>query len=982
MKHLFLTASIAFFFFGKISSQSLVFQDSTFTAPLVLSNVPEFVSFQNCRFINIVGAALTLNKSGAVLSGCTFENIEGIAISLDSCEVYLVNDTLRNIAGKGVDATFSTVVVQGSIFSQISDAALTFNFCDLAEVSDCDISDVGQGVSSSMPSTGQVSILNTNIRRLNGQSAPAYAGSAIIVSDIGIVEIEGVSIDSCLAYGIYLYGFNVDPLTSTVSIQGNTISRANRGGIYGNNVYNGIIRGNEVSYPGFLGEGGGCITWSGTNARIENNHLHHAIRIDNNPFFSYSGILLETSGTVARNHIHDCTDNGIGYSTLNGFTLESLLIFNNIIHDVGGNPIGFGGGSIKPTETIIRNNTLHAKPIGSLAQNAPIAIYSTGNPVTAQGNIFIYEGVADTASYVHLASGSTLTENLNLKVSGDIGFVDYAGRDFHLASESSDAVDFLPLDFGLPNDDFDGTPRFGLHDAGADELVRNDTVCGCVNCPTEIPDSFFGEFIFSVGSAGNNNLANPSQGVCGVRIDFEHEYLGDLNMELTSPAGQTVQLVGPSGFWGSTEFSFWSIGFTPCGGTATPDPGFSAIWNSNQAWGEFGIYTGIYYPSNGCLEDFNMGSVTGDWILRVTDNQAVDAGIVHNVAVIFCDPMGLSCVPCSEPPVAFFATNPIGAWGVGLQNQSTGNPSLFKVDFGDGQSSSGPALISSHIYEDSGTYVVRLIVINDCGVDTFLQTVHIAGTLPIVNAFAQPIAGCAPLDVQTTISYADHADTWHWLFPGGSPSESFEMEPSVVYAMPGEYPITLIVGNEVGADTIESITSIAVLPTLVDPSFSIQVMGDSIICTNTTQNVESLFWTINGGTPTGINISPQVFEVAVSGLYTISLHVTNICGTIVLTDTVTVILSGTKNLEDEGWQVSLAPNPNDGHFNLAIAAPERLSANVSVLNALGQEVFFQKTEVFKGENQVPLDMGQLPAGLYNLNLQTQHGSAVLRFVIR
>ncbi|MBC7774241.1 MAG: right-handed parallel beta-helix repeat-containing protein [Phycisphaerae bacterium] len=985
MKHISISVFSFFLIFGSLSAQGLVFQDTVFTDPVSLSDELEFVTFQNCRFVDIVGDALTLNKCGAVISDCTFENIAGAGIVLDSSEIYLINDTLRNIIGDGVYAGHSTVVVQGCQLSSITETALYFAFCDLAEVGACDIADVSEGVFAFGPAEGQLSVLNTSIRRVNGKPGQLGTGTAIYAMELRLVEIETCTIDSCLEFGIFVEAIGeIDPTAESVSIQGNTISRADYLGIQGTNSANAIIRGNEISYPGFLGGFSSCIWWEGADARIEENHLHHAIEhsMDQHGY----GIWVLNSATVARNHIHDCTKHGIRYSIHDDPIGDApVLIFNNIIHDVGGHPIFYEGGgfnSPEPTQIIIRNNTLHATPTVNPSRDAPIAVCCNDVPIDVQGNILIYEGVADTSSYLYEASGNWVTDKLNLKVPGDIDFVDYAGRNFHLASSNSPAHNFLPLNFGLPNDDFDGNPRIGQHDAGAFELISTDTICGCSNCPSTIPDLSFGDFIYSVGDISNNDLASPTQGVCGVRVQFKHNYLGDVSMELISPAGQSVQLVGPTGFFDASDLSTWDIGFTTCNGNALPDPGFAPVWNNNQSWGIGGSYTGIYYPANGCLEDFNTGTVTGDWTLRAFDIQSSDTGVVYKFEMMFCDMSGISCQPCSNPPHALFATTSIGSWSVGVQNQTTGGVNQFQIDFGDGFTASGHSIPTFHTYTDTGTFQIRLYALNECGVDTFVQSVHIKGALPIVFVTAQPTTGCVPLAVQLGTAFYSEVDQWHWICPGASPAVSFEAEPVVTYTNPGNYLITLIVSNAFGSDTLEDIVTIQAVTGLINPSFSTQVIGDSILCINTTPNATSFFWTINNGNPVGINTSPQVFEVDSSGIYTIGLTVSNFCETASAFNTVTVVISGEKNLEAAGWQFALSPNPNDGRFNLNIVSPENAGGQLSVLNALGEEIFAENIQAVEGRNMFPVGLGELPAGLYSLHFRTEKGDVVLRFVVQ
>ncbi len=176
--------------------------------------------------------------------------------------------------------------------------------------------------------------------------------------------------------------------------------------------------------------------------------------------------------------------------------------------------------------------------------------------------------------------------------------------------------------------------------------VAAQHACSCTNCPQLLPDNFQGNFYIQVQNAANPVLGQNGQAVCGVTLHFEHDYISDLLITLTSPAGQTVTLVGPQGLFGETDGTGWDVTFVPCAQQANPDPGFSAAWSNNQNWGLFGNYTGSYYPVSGCLEDFNSGPVNGQWTLNVTDGLNNDVGNFYDYSIIFCDNTGIECISC------------------------------------------------------------------------------------------------------------------------------------------------------------------------------------------------------------------------------------------------------------------------------------------------------------------------------------------------
>ncbi|MFN0214310.1 MAG: proprotein convertase P-domain-containing protein, partial [Saprospiraceae bacterium] len=171
--------------------------------------------------------------------------------------------------------------------------------------------------------------------------------------------------------------------------------------------------------------------------------------------------------------------------------------------------------------------------------------------------------------------------------------------------------------------------------------------CGCTNCPQFMPDNFVGDFLISVSGADNPTLGQNGQGVCGVTMHLDHEYIGDLTITLTSPSGQSVTLIGPEGFFGGTDGDVWDISFVPCNDPANPDPGFNDQWHNNQNWGINNSYFGSYYPNQGCLENFNSGPVDGTWTLTVVDGQDLDVGNFYDYEIIFCDPAGIVCFTCA-----------------------------------------------------------------------------------------------------------------------------------------------------------------------------------------------------------------------------------------------------------------------------------------------------------------------------------------------
>jgi PKD repeat protein/photosystem II stability/assembly factor-like uncharacterized protein len=80
---------------------------------------------------------------------------------------------------------------------------------------------------------------------------------------------------------------------------------------------------------------------------------------------------------------------------------------------------------------------------------------------------------------------------------------------------------------------------------------------------------------------------------------------------------------------------------------------------------------------------------------------------------------------------------------------------------------------------------------------------YIAGTYPPSAAFGSDLKiACPGTAIQFTDYSAGQPSTWSWSFPGGSPSSSTQQNPLVSYNTPGTYPVTLIVTNVNGNDTV------------------------------------------------------------------------------------------------------------------------------------------------------------------------------------
>lgn len=137
------------------------------------------------------------------------------------------------------------------------------------------------------------------------------------------------------------------------------------------------------------------------------------------------------------------------------------------------------------------------------------------------------------------------------------------------------------------------------------------------------------------------------QELCLVFLEFDHGRIANVRMTLTSPAGQSVTLIGPGITGGGVSpLVKWNITQVRCSDPTIPDAGFSSQWDNDQPWASLTNYTGTYHPQAGCLEDFNMGSALGTWKLSI-ENLGNNSGELIYFSLVFCNGAPSDCVTCS-----------------------------------------------------------------------------------------------------------------------------------------------------------------------------------------------------------------------------------------------------------------------------------------------------------------------------------------------
>jgi len=244
------------------------------------------------------------------------------------------------------------------------------------------------------------------------------------------------------------------------------------------------------------------------------------------------------------------------------------------------------------------------------------------------------------------------------------------------------------------------------------------------------------------------------------------------------------------------------------------------------------------------------------------------------------------------PPTASFTATPTSGCApldVDFTDTSTGSPTSYSWDFGDGGTSTEPN--PSHTYVAPGNYTATLTVTNDCGQDTTIQTgLIVVGGKPSASFTAEPTAGCAPLEVDFTDTSTGSPTSYAWDFGDGATST--EPNPSHTYVAPGNYSATLIVTNDCGQDVDTQLISVGGPP---EASFTATPTSGcapiEVDFTDTSTGSPTAYdWDFGDGA-TSTEPNPSHTYMA-PGNYTATLTVTNDCGQDTTIQTGLIVVGG------------------------------------------------------------------------------------------
>ena len=81
-------------------------------------------------------------------------------------------------------------------------------------------------------------------------------------------------------------------------------------------------------------------------------------------------------------------------------------------------------------------------------------------------------------------------------------------------------------------------------------------------------------------------------------------------------------------------------------------------------------------------------------------------------------------------------------------------------------------------------------------------------------------------------------------------------------------------------------------------------------------------------------------------------------------------------------ELSIYPNPSKGMFNISFEGKKDQTIEISIINYLGQIVFFEELKDYNGRYKKPINLGKNANGIYQLRIKTNNEILSRKIVVQ
>ena len=326
-------------------------------------------------------------------------------------------------------------------------------------------------------------------------------------------------------------------------------------------------------------------------------------------------------------------------------------------------------------------------------------------------------------------------------------------------------------------------------------------------------------------------------------------------------------------------------------------------------------------------------------------------------------------ISVKSTPVPVFSSNKTAICPgdcISFTDQTIGTNTSWQWQFRNGNPSASISTNPASVcYSTIGNYDVTLTVSNGNCTATTVKTEMIK----VVNCGAKPTASFVSSDTNlcggSCISFVDlslNATSWQWKFPGAIPTtSSIESPINICYSAAGSYPVTLIVGNTTGYDTVNVSSLINVSSPLPIPTFT---QSGNLLTASSGLTYQ---WYYNNIPISGA--TSQQYTATLSGPYSVKVFDRNGCSAQSAQSNVSLV--GIDELQD-GLTFSVFPNPANEFITILTREFVDGKVLVELTDILGQHLISITDKNCLSGTEWKLDVSSFSAGIYFIRITNDH----------
>ena len=137
-------------------------------------------------------------------------------------------------------------------------------------------------------------------------------------------------------------------------------------------------------------------------------------------------------------------------------------------------------------------------------------------------------------------------------------------------------------------------------------------------------------------------------------------------------------------------------------------------------------------------------------------------------------------------------------------------------------------------------------------------------------------------------------------------------------------------------------------------------------------------WNFGDGNTSTIANPRNIYSA--SGPYTVTLTITNDCGSTTFTDSILLTVAGIDELLVNG-DVNVFPNPSNGEFTIDMELISNSNVSFRVENLVGALVYETQSITIDGAHSETISLGNVPTGVYFVNIRVGDNNLVKKLII-